>query len=132
MATYLIGRNITSLPSRSKYNSCQLPLGKKYRSHFEIIALILEAVKEGRGGRFAIMKHASVNCTQLEKFLSSLIETGLITVDTTNGRAMCKATEKGLNFLREYYVLSGMLLAPHTEPRTSAIICEAHIGHQQL
>lgn len=127
MASYLIRRNLICLPSHSKYKSCQLPLGKKYRSHFEIIALILEALKDGRDGRFAIMKHASINCTQLEKFLSSLIEIGFISVESMNGRRMCMATEKGLDFLREYYILSGMLLGPQTGPKVPEIICEPHV-----
>ena len=106
-----------------------LPLGKKYRSHFEIIALILEAVKDGGEGRFSIMKHASVNCTQLEKFLSSLIEVGFIEIDTREGKTLCRTTEKGLAFLRQYYVLLGMLLTPQTQSNTPIIICEARVRH---
>ena len=124
MATYLIGRGMSYLPSRKKYDLCMLPIGKKYRSHFEIIALILEAVKDGNEGRFAIMKHASINCNQLEKFLSSLTEIGFIEVDSKEGRSMCRATEKGLSFLRQYYVLLGMFLTPSIQRRSPNIICE--------
>jgi predicted transcriptional regulator len=127
MATYPVVRTIPFLTSRKKYNLSRLPLGKKYRSHFEIIALILEAAKEDGEGRFAIMRHASVNCTQLEKFLSSLIEIGFVEVYPTEGRTLCRATEKGLAFLREYYVLLGMLLAPTTYDKIQNIVCEAQV-----
>lgn len=129
MATYLVKHDTSYLPLRKKYSPCMLPLGKKYRSHFEIIALILEAVKDGGEGRFSIMKHASVNCTQLEKFLSSLIEVGFIEIDTREGKILCRTTEKGLAFLRQYYVLLGMLLTPQTQSNTPIIICEAPVRH---
>jgi predicted transcriptional regulator len=124
LETYLVGRNVSYSPSREKYNLCRLPLGKKYRSHFEIIALILEAAKDGGEGRFAIMKRASVNCTQLEKFLNSLVETGFIEIDNMEGRRLVRATEKGLSFLRQYYVLLGMLLTPTAQIKSPSIICK--------
>lgn len=129
MATYPISRTVPFLAKRNKYDLSRLPLGKKYRSHFEIIALILEAAKEGGEGKFAVMKHASVNCTQLDKFLSSLIEIGFIEMHAAEGRMLCRATEKGLAFLREYYVLLGMLLAPPRHNEIPRIICETHVGH---
>jgi predicted transcriptional regulator len=129
MVEHLIGQNLSYLPLRNKYSSCKLPLGKKYRSHFEIIALILEAVKNGGEGRFSIMKHASVNCAQLEKFLGSLTEMGFIEIDAKESRVRCRATERGLAFLRQYYVLLGMLLTSQTGDRTPDIFCEAKLRH---
>jgi predicted transcriptional regulator len=125
MATYPVSRTIPFLASRKKYNLSMLPLGRKYRSNFEIIALILEAAKDGGEGRFAIMRHASVNCSQLEKFLNSLIEMSFIEVYAREGRIRCRATEKGLAFLREYYVLLSMLMAEPTQNNIPNIICEA-------
>ena len=127
MTTYSIGHNLSLLPLREKYNLSMLPWGKKYRSNFEITALILEAVKDGGEGRFAIMKHASVNCKQLEKFLGSLVEMGFIETYVGEGRILCRATEKGLAFLRQYYVLLGMLLAPQEQSKMSTIVCEARV-----
>jgi predicted transcriptional regulator len=127
VATYSIGHNLSLLPLREKYNLSRLPWGKKYRSNFEITALILEAVKDGGEGRFAIMKRASVNCTQLEKLLSSLVEIGFIETYAGEGRILCRATEKGLAFLRQYYVLLGMLLAPQAQSRMPTIVCEAPV-----
>jgi predicted transcriptional regulator len=128
MATYLIGRNVTYNQWHKKYSPCGLPIGKKYRSHFEIIALILEAAKNRGEGRFAIMKYASVNCTQLEKFLHSLVDIGFIEVESMQGRSICRATEKGLAFLRQYYVLLGMLIDSHPEGNLPAMIIEAPTG----
>jgi predicted transcriptional regulator len=129
MATYTINRTYPLLASRKKYNLSMLPLGKKYRGHFEIIALILEAAKDGGEGRFAIMRHASVNCSQLEKFLRSLIEMRFIEVYGKEGRILCRATEKGLAFLREYYVLLGMLVTAPTQNNIPNIICEAQVRY---
>lgn len=129
MATYPVGRTVPFLAKRNKYDLSMLPLGKKYRSHFEIIALILEATREGDEGKFAVMKHASVNCTQLDKFLGSLIEIGFIEMHAGEGRMLCRATEKGLAFLREYYVLLGMLLAPPRNNEISSVVCEPHMIH---
>jgi predicted transcriptional regulator len=109
---------------QNRYRLCGFPLGKKYRSHFEIIALMVEAVKDGGRARFSIMKHASINCSQLNKFLNSLIEMGFIQEDVKDGRAMYRASERGLDFLRHYYVLLSMLLASENETRRQNIVCE--------
>jgi predicted transcriptional regulator len=96
---------------RKKYDMNGWPLHKKYRSHFEIIALVLEAVKSGCTKNFPIMKYASVNCTQLKKYLKSLSEMDFIVEETNDGGVSYRATERGLEFLSQYYVLLGMLLA---------------------
>ncbi len=132
MATHPVGRTIPFLVSRKKYSLSKLPFGKKYRSHFEIIALILEAAKDDGEGRFAIMRHASVNCTQLERFLGSLVEMGFIEMYPTEGKMLCKATQKGLAFLREYYVLLGMLLTPTPYNNVPNIVCEARVRRMPL
>ena len=88
-----------------------LPLNKRYRSHFEIIALMLEAVNDKRASRFSIMKRAGINCKQLKKYLEPLTEMGFIEALMQDGRSLYKASEKGLDFLKQYYVLSGMLLS---------------------
>ena len=47
------------LPIGKKYGLSTLqPLHKKYRSNFEIIGLVLEAVKASSATPFSIMKHA--------------------------------------------------------------------------
>jgi len=99
MANYTTGRILRCLP-----------LHKRYRSHFEIIALMLEAVNDKRVSRFSIMKRAHINCTQLKKYLESLTEMGFIETHTKDGKSLYRASEKGLGFLRQYYVLLGMLL----------------------
>ena len=95
---------------RRKYNLCQLPLSKKYRSHFEIIGLVLEAVKANSATPFSIMKHASVNCRQLKKYLRSLTEIGFLEVEIRKSRIFYRASKEGLEFLRQYYALIEMLL----------------------
>jgi len=112
------------LPLHKKYNSCRLPLHKKYRSHFEIIGLVLEAVKDNGITRFSIMKYADINCAQLKKYLQALINIGFIQADMKEGRVAYRATEKGLEFLRQYYVLLGMLLSASTRSKSISIVHE--------
>ena len=88
---------------------------KKNRSHFEIIASILEAFKNNGTGLsgYCLMKHAGVNSAQLKEYLESLIEIGFIETDTEDNRTLYRANEKALDFLRQYYILAGMLLSTH-------------------
>ena len=94
-----------------KYDLCRLPLHKKYRGHFEIIALVLEAVKADSATRFSIMKQAGINCSQLKKYLKSLTEMGFVVMELKGERESYRASDKGLEFLRHYLVLLGMLLS---------------------
>ncbi len=102
-----------------------LPLHKRYRGHFEIIALMLEAVNDNGVSRFSIMKRARINCKQLNKYLESLTEMGFVETHLKDGRSLYKASEKGLGFLRQYYVLLGMLLeSTQNEPANIAYEAE--------
>jgi predicted transcriptional regulator len=130
MENYAIDHNMPYLPLQKKYRLCGFPLGKKYRSHFEIIALMVEAVKDGGQAKFSIMKHASINCGQLNRFLNSLIEMGFIEQDVKDGRPMYRANERGLAFLREYYVLLSMLLAAENGTRRPSIVYEPELRHK--
>jgi len=127
MEDYAIDHDLSCLPLQNRYRLCGFPLGKKYRSHFEIIALMVEAVKDGGQARFSIMKHASINCGQLNRFLNSLIEMGFIWEDVKDGRVMYRASERGLGFLRQYYVLLSMLMAAENENRRPNIVYEPQL-----
>ena len=83
---------------------------KKNRGHFEIIASMLEAVKNNDRALYTLMKHTGSNYAELKKYLESLAEIGFIEKDIKEDRVSYRASEKGLNFLRQYYVLLGMLL----------------------
>lgn len=125
------GIDIFGLPLDRKYSLCGLPIHKKYRSHFEIIALVLEAMKAQSATTFAIMKHASINCIQLKKYLKSLIEIGFVEMEIRKGRMSYKTSVEGLEFLRQYSVLLDMLsstrvrnriLAPYAKDAVSPLI----------
>lgn len=111
LTKYVKEFSLPTPPFGRKHDQTSLPLHKKYRNHFEIMALVLEAVKTGGTTRFPIMRYAGINCTQLKKCLKSLTEMGFIKVEVCNGGFSYKATERGLEFLSQYYVLLGMLLA---------------------
>jgi predicted transcriptional regulator len=116
---------ICSSSPRTKHDLSSSPLHKKYRSHFEIIALLLEAVKDNGATRFSIMKHASINYNQLKKYLHSLTEIGFINIDRKEERCFYRTTGKGLDFLRQYYVLIGMLLNAFERNKPTSIAYEA-------
>jgi predicted transcriptional regulator len=97
------------------------------RSHFEIIALMVESVKDGGNSRFSIMKRASINCGQLKRFLSSLVNMGFIQEDVKDGKVMYRASQRGLDFLRQYYVLLSMLLAAENGTRRSTVVYEPQL-----
>jgi predicted transcriptional regulator len=94
-------------------------VGKKYRGHFEIMALLLEAVKGDGAPRFSIMRQAGINCVQLKKYLGSLRELGFLEKELRDGRVLYRANERGIEFLKQYYVLLGMLLNPYVDDRFS-------------
>ena len=114
MANYRMEPSLGPLSLREKYRTSTFHiLHKKYRSDFEIIALILGAVrsKSNSVGPYSIMKNAGINHKQLKKYLGSLTEMGFVETDIEEGRVLYRASEKGLAFLRQYYVLLGMLLS---------------------
>jgi predicted transcriptional regulator len=86
------------------------PLHKKYRSHFEIVALILDAAKNEFAGRYSLMKQAGLNYTQLKKYLEPLSEIGLISKHINEGKIVYRDSEKGLAILRQYCLLLEMLM----------------------
>lgn len=116
--------DLCSSSSHIKHDLSSSPLHKKYRGHFEIIALLLEAVKDNRATRFSIMKHANTNYNQLKKYLHSLTEIGFIEMDKKEDQCFYRTTEKGLDFLRQYYVLLGMLLNAFARSKPVSIIYE--------
>jgi predicted transcriptional regulator len=126
------------LPLSSKYRTSNLlRLNKKYRSHFEIVALMLEAMKGNGATGFSVMKHASVNSSQLKKYLRCLTEIEFIDMDTGEGQVFYRASKKGLDFLGQYYVLLGMLLNAYTRNEPYAAIyqevkCDSHTGQQSF
>ena len=128
--SYIIDRTLPYLPLHNKYRLCSSPLGKKYRSHFEIIALMIEAMKEGNQAKFSIMKHASINCGQADKFLGSLVGMGFVEESTVEGKPFYRANERGLAFLRQYYVLLSMLLAAENGNKRSTIAYEPMLRHE--
>jgi predicted transcriptional regulator len=116
--------DLCSSSSRIKHNRYTLPLNKKYRDRFEITALLLEAVKDNGATRFSIMRSTSTNYKQLEKYLDSLTEIGFIKMDTRQDQCLYRATEEGLIFLRQYYVLLGIFLSALVGNKQANIACE--------
>ena len=90
-----------------------VPMQKRYRSSFEIFAMMIEAVKGNNGNgspKFAIMRNTSINSAQLKKYLRSLSEMGFVEIGNAGDRVVCRATDRGLDFLRQYNILQRMML----------------------
>lgn len=103
--------------------------GKKYRSHFEIVSLILEAARDKCVTRFSIVNYADINYTQLKRYLRILIEMRLIEVHIINERVFYKTSTKGINFLNQYNVLSN-IISRLKEIREDTHVTAAHIAEQ--
>lgn len=96
----------------------------KYRSNIELIGLILEAVKNNDTTRYPLMRYTSINYSQLKKYLGRLTEIGFIETHEKDGQVLYRASEKGLDFLRQYYVLLGTLLNAYTRNKSPEAICQ--------
>jgi len=107
-------------------NLISLPLHKKYRSRIEIIALILEAARYNGATRYSLMKHTSINYSQLEKYLEPLIKIGFVEVNLKDGQVLYRAGEIGLAFLRQYEVLRDILLSACSQNKPFNIIYEKY------
>ncbi len=104
MASYILEQNLGSLP-----------LQKKYRSHLDIMALILDTAKDRSKSRFSISRQANINYIQLKKFLNSLLQMRFIEMDVRNGVVMYRTGERGRIFLRQYCVLLGMIASANRQ-----------------
>jgi len=129
MANYMRELGSSYVHLNMKYRTSKFSgLRKKYRSDFEIIARVLEAVKENDATRFYIMKSAGINCAQLKKYLASLTDVGLIDKSAKDGRVFYWTSEKGLGFLKQYYVLLSMLLSTSSRTELTGMDYEAGCG----
>ena len=81
---------------------------KRYRSSFEIVALILKTA-DGGASRFTIAKRLKTNYILLYRYLNYLIRIGFIDVVSNGKQILYKTSDKGFEFLRMYYNLLKML-----------------------
>jgi predicted transcriptional regulator len=81
---------------------------KRYRSSFEIVALILKTADKGVS-RFAMAKRLKTNYSLLHKYLNYLIRIGFIDIEFSGKQILYKTTKKGFEFLRIYHNLLKIL-----------------------
>jgi hypothetical protein len=67
------------------------------------------------------MRYAGTNYKQLKKYLGSLTEIGFVDASAIDGQISYRVNEKGLAFLRQYYVLLMMMLGVCTENNQSTL-----------
>lgn len=107
---------------KQRLNLFNLPFHKKYRSPFEIVASMLEVMKDQEMGRFSLMKHTDINCAQVRNYMGSLVKMGFVKTETRYRQILYKTTEKGVEFLRQYYVLQGMLVNASVQNTSNSIV----------
>ena len=96
---------------RNKCDLFGLPMNKKYRSHFEVIASILESTQYAGATTTSIMKLVNTNHKQITRYLEFLVKLGFIKVGLEKNKVLYRSGEKGFDFMRHYYALQEMLLA---------------------
>jgi predicted transcriptional regulator len=104
-----------------------LPMNKKYRSHFEVIASILESTQYGGATSTSIMKLVNTNHKQITKYLESLVQMGFIEIGLENSKVLYRSGEKGFEFLRHYYALKEMLLVRASRKLDDTVQANSHI-----
>lgn len=124
MADYMLEHDSYNLSLLKKNSPCQSTLSKKYRSHFEIIAAILDATKYDSGDKYSLMKRTGINYAQLKKYLASITKIGFIEIRMIGQRILYAATERGLEFLKQYYLLLGMLMNTYSLEEQSRSVCQ--------
>jgi predicted transcriptional regulator len=78
---------------------------RQYRTRLEITANILEIAKEG-SRKTRIMYLGNLSFDLLQKYLKQLEQLGLVSVkNTADGERVYNVTEKGKDFLTDYYEL---------------------------
>ena len=82
--------------------------GKKYRSSFEIVALILQTANRG-ASQFTIANRLKTNYILLQKYLNYLRSIGFVDVIHNGNQVFYKTSEKGFEFLRLYHDLLKMI-----------------------
>jgi predicted transcriptional regulator len=84
-----------------------LVINMKYRSRTDIVSQILEAANGG-ATKTKIMYKAYLSYAQLKEYLSVLVENGLL--EFQKGTQTYKTTSKGLQFLRTYSQIGGLII----------------------
>lgn len=84
----------------------------KYRSRTEIASRILESAASGTT-RTKIMYKAYLSYAQLKEYLSVLVENALLEYE--KGTQTYKTTSKGLQFLKTYSQIGGLIVPDTAE-----------------
>ena len=84
-----------------------LVINMKYRSRTDIVSQILEAANGG-ATKTKIMYKAYLSYAQLKEYLSVLVENGLLEFE--KGTQTYKTTSKGLQFLKTYSQIGGLIV----------------------
>lgn len=84
----------------------------KYRSRTDIVATILEAANGG-STKTKIMYKAYLSYAQLKEYLSVLVQNDLLSFE--KGTQTYKTTSKGLQFLKTYSQIGGLIVPDTAE-----------------
>lgn len=81
---------------------------RKNRSHFDIMAIMLENSRH-ETGTYNLVKKTNISFAQFKKYLVTMETIGFLEVCEQEGRRSYRASEKGIEYLKQYYNLQKML-----------------------
>ena len=90
------------------------------RSRMEIIAIILSLARSG-AKKTHLLYGSNLSVSNYNKYLKELLESGLLKEKNENGKRLYRTTNKGKEFLSNYYNLG---LADETQPIPSSYMFE--------
>lgn len=91
-------------------------LEKRGRDRLFIMAEVLDIAKDG-ALKTQIMYHANLSFTQLNEFLSLLLDIGHLKKSAKGGKQIYKTTEKGFHYLESYREILSFLRKGSTKYR---------------
>lgn len=110
MANYATESILTCLTSHKNDSN-----GRSYRSAMELIALILQTLRNSSTTSYALRKHAGTSTAQIKKYLELLMRIGFVETYITGDKVSYITSGTGLAFLKQYNVLWDMLQSAYHE-----------------
>ena len=89
-------------------SSASFAMIRDRRSRIEIFAAIIKITQNGQSS-YRIMEEARLNSERARLYLDELFKLGLIEVNQQNGKEVYTASQRGIEYLRQYEVLRNLL-----------------------
>jgi predicted transcriptional regulator len=97
-----------STTNRRFRSSASFAMIRDRRSRIEIFAAIIKITQNGQSS-YRIMEETRLNSERARLYLDELFKLGLIEVNQQNGKEVYTASQRGIEYLRQYEVLRNLL-----------------------